>query len=583
MKKKNYFIEIVIRNIHYFVAFIILSYGLSSLVVRGADLISEAINDMLAEQAVDITALSITTLKLIIISMVFAFIKTVCGNMFSIRIQKELKELTVKNLALVKMSYIENNSGVLITKLTSDIGNMGELFSEIVPEIFQYTVTIITLGISIIIIDFRLMIGIILCYPIVLLISNKIAIKLKILAKNRRSKYDELTEAAQDAVSGIVVERAFSLYDVLNKKIDGIAEDILKNEYARNRIQAVSNGIENIMKWLPNMICTIFALAEVLSGNLSIGELVAFQVLLAKLLTPIGELPFRINDARELLVSMRRINDLMDAPKETGGIRIPEECYKGQNTITLENLSFWYDANPDRKILDMLNVSFEKGKITAIVGSSGAGKSTLFKILCGFELAKEGSYKFMGQNFDEFHLDAARTQIGIVTQNVFLFPDTIAENVSFGNRSASNELIESACKAACIHDYIVSLPEGYDTVVGERGANMSGGEKQRISIARALLKNAPVLLMDEPTSALDAGTETAITNVLTADELKKNKTIIIIVHRLSTIVNADKIIVMDQGKVVETGTHKELIDMDGIYAGLYKKETMHHQEVCHEA
>ncbi|MCH5345172.1 MAG: ATP-binding cassette domain-containing protein [Acetatifactor sp.] len=189
----------------------------------------------------------------------------------------------------------------------------------------------------------------------------------------------------------------------------------------------------------------------------------------------------------------------------------------------------------------------------------------------------------MGQNFDEFHLDAVRAQIGIVTQNVFLFPDTIAENVSYGNRAASNELIKSACKAACIHDYIESLPEGYDTVVGERGANMSGGEKQRISIARALLKNAPILLMDEPTSALDAGTETAITNVLTADELKKNKTIIIIAHRLSTIVNADKIIVMDKGKVVETGTHKELVVMDGIYSGLYKKETIHHQEVCHEA
>lgn len=581
MKRKNYFVGIVTRNIHYFIAFIILSYGLSALVVRGADLISESINNMLLDQTVDITALSITTLRLILISMVLAFIKTVSGNMFSIRIQKEFKEMTVKNLALVKMNYVENNSGALITKLTSDIGNMGELFSEIVPEIFQYAVTIITLSVSIIMMDFRLMLGIVLCYPIVLFISSKIAKKLKALAKNRRSKYDELTEAAQDAVSGIVVERAFHLYDVLNKKINDIAEDILKNEYARNRIQAISNAIENLMKWLPNIICTIFALAEVLSGNLSIGELVAFQVLLTKIVTPIGELPFRINDGREMFVSMRRINDLLDAPKETGGTQIPEENYKGQNTITLENVSYWYDTNPDRKILDMLNVSFEKGKITAIVGSSGAGKSTLFKILCGFEKPKEGSYKFMGKNFGDLDLDAARTQIGIVTQNIFLFPDTIAENVSYGNIAVSNTLIEDACKAACIHDYIESLPEGYDTLVGERGANMSGGEKQRISIARALLKNAPILLMDEPTSALDAGTETAITNVFTAEELKKNKTIIIIAHRLSTIINADKIIVMDKGKVVETGTHKELIDMDGIYASLYKKETIH-KEVCYE-
>lgn len=581
MKKKKYFVGVVARSIHFFIVFIILSYGLSSLVVRGADLISEAINDMLAEQTVNIIALSITTLRLILISMLLAFIKTVSGNLFSIQIQKEFKEMTVKNLAQVKLDYVENNSGSLITKLTSDIGNIQELFSEIVPEIFQHTVTIITLSVSIIMMDFRLMLGIILCYPLVLFISSKIAERIKALAKSRRSKYDKLTEAAQDAVSGIVEVRAFHLYDVLNKRINDVAEDILKNEYARNRIQAISYAIANIMKWLPNVICTIFALAEVLSGKLSIGELVAFQVLLSKIVTPISELPFRINDAREMIVSMRRIEELMSAPKEKSGTWMPEENYKGQDTITLENVSFWYDINPDRKILDMLNVSFEKGKITAIVGSSGAGKSTLFKILCGFETPKEGIYKLMGKNFGELNLDAARAQIGIVTQHVFLFPDTIAENVSFGNRAVSNDLIKDVCKAACIHDYIESLPEGYDTLIEESGANMSGGEKQRISIARALLKNAPILLMDEPTSALDAGTEDAVINVFTAEELMKNKTIVIIAHRLSTIINADKIIVMDRGKVVETGTHKELIDMAGIYASLYKKEIMH-QEVCHE-
>lgn len=581
MKKKNHFAGIVTGSIHFFLIFIILSYCLSALVVRGAGLISEAVNDMLADRAVDIAALSITTLRLILISMVLAFLKTISGNMFSIRIQKELKEMTVKNLASVKMSYVENNAGALITKLTSDIGSLGELFSEIVPEIFQYAVTIITLSVSIIMMDFRLMLGILLCYPVVLFISSKIAERLKKLAVNRRGKYDELTEAAQDAVSGIVVERAFLLYDVLNKRINAIAEDILQNEYARNRIHAVSYAIESLMKWLPNIICTLFALAEVLSGNLSIGELVAFQVLLTKIVAPIGELPFRINDAREMLVSMRRVNELINAPKETGGTQMPEEDYKGQNTITLENVSYWYDTNPDRKVLDTLNVSFEKGKITAIVGSSGAGKSTLFKILCGFEVPKQGRYLFMGKQFGDLDLDAARAKIGIVTQNVFLFPDTIAENVSYGNGTASNALIEDVCKAACIHDYIKSLPDGYDTLVGERGAKMSGGEKQRISIARALLKNAPILFMDEPTSALDAGTETAIASVFTAEGLKKNKTIVIIAHRLSTIINADKIVVMDKGKVVETGTHQELIDMDGIYANLYKKEGIQ-QEVCYE-
>jgi len=569
LKKKKYFVGMTLRNIHFFAVFILLSYFLSRIVVYGAGLISDAIDRMLFGKNVDVLNLSVTTCILILISMLLAFLKTVSGNMFSIRIQKECREMTVKSLSAVKMSYIESNSGALITRLTSDIGDLGELFSEIMPEIFQYTVTIFTLSISIIMLDFRLILGIGLCYPMVLFISGRISKRINALAKKRRGKYDELTEAAQDAVSGIVVERSFGLYKVLNRRIDDIAEDILKNEYARNRIQAVSNAISNLLKWLPNVICFVFALMEVFSGNLSVGELMAFEVLFAKITDPISELPFRINDAREMMVSMNRVNDLLNAPKEEGGVLTPREDYDGQDAIVLENVSYWYDSNPDRKILDGLNLTFEKGKTTAIVGSSGAGKSTLFKILCGFETPGEGKYLLMGQDFSELDIGAAREKIAIVTQNVFLFPDTVAENVAYGNSEVQAEKIENVCRAACIHDYIKSLPDGYETVVGERGANMSGGEKQRLSIARALFKDTPIVLMDEPTSALDAGTEAAVANAFLED-----KTIIIIAHRLSTIISADKIAVMEHGKIVETGTHRELLELGGVYAGLYAKETI---------
>lgn len=571
--KKKYFVGMTFRNIHFFAVFIILSYFLSGIVVYGTGLISDAIDRMLLSEIVDVLKLSVTTCMLILISMLLAFFKTVSGNMFSIRIQRQCRELTVKSLQTVKLGYIEKNSGTLITRLTSDIGDVGDLFSEIIPDIFQYAVTIITLSISIIIMDFRLILGIGLCYPIVLFISGRISKIINALAKKRRGKYDELTGAAQDAISGIAVERAYGLYKVLNQRIDNIAEDILKNEYARNRIQAVSNAISNLLRWLPNVVCFVFALMEVFSGNLSVGELLAFEVLFAKITDPISELPFRINDAREMLVSLNRIDDILNAPKESGGVQILNADYSGKNVIVLENASYWYDTNPDRRILDGLNLVFEKGKTTAIVGSSGAGKSTLFKLLCGFETLREGKYLFMGQDFSKLDIGAAREKIAIVTQNVFLFPDTVAENVAYGKSVASIKEIEEACREACIHDYIKSLPDGYETMVGERGANMSGGEKQRLSIARAILKDAPIILMDEPTSALDTGTETAVTNAL--DELRKvkeDKTIIIIAHRLSTIINADRIVVMEHGKIVETGTHRELLERGGVYAGLYARE-----------
>lgn len=573
MKTKNHIAGIALRNIYFFIIFIILSYCLSEVTVRGASMIAEAVNQLISGEAVDIRGLGGSALTLILIAVAVAFVKYVSGSMFAIRIQKECRETAAISLSSAKAGYIENSSGMLITVITSDIAEVEVLFSEILPEIFYNTIMIITLSISIIMMDLKLMLGIVICYPPVLFISGRISENINALAKKRRNKYDDLTKAAQDAVLGITIERSFGLYDVLNERINIISEDILKNEYVRNRIQAISNAIETLMKWLPNVICTIIALTEVFEGKLTIGELMAFEVLFTKIAAPVSELPFRINDAREAMVSVRRINALINAPKEEGGTCMPDCAYSGTNAIILDNVSYQYDINPDRKILDKLSLSFEKGKTTAIVGSSGAGKSTLFKILCGFESPDEGEYRLMGEDFHRLNLDAARAQIAIVPQNAFLFPATIAENVSYGRDGASDELIEKACKTARIHEYITTLPKGYETMLGERGVNMSGGERQRICIARALLKDAPVILMDEPTSALDDATQAEITNILESKEFKKDKTIIIIAHRLSTVMNADKIIVLDKGRAAETGTHEELADRGGIYAALYKRES----------
>ena len=575
MKEKNVFIRLAGKNLHLFLVFIILSYVLSAIVVRGANLIADAVNQMLDSEVVDIKHLIIVTTILIIVSMILAFVKKVCGDLFSIRIQKECRELAVSSIINAEYEYVRQNSGALITKLTADIGEAGELFSEIIPEVFQSAVSIITLSAAIFLMDFRLLIGILVCYPIVLFISDRISKRVNELAKKRKGRYDELTNAANDAISGIAVERSFCLYDVLNKRIDAIAEDILKNEYIRNRYQAAANAAQNLIKWLPNVCCLVIALIEVLEGNLSVGELMAFTVLFTKISSPMSELPFRINDGRELLVSVRRINDVINAPKENSGTYEFRGEYKSDDIISVNNLTYWYKSNPEKKVLNCLNLTFEKGRTTAVVGASGAGKSTLFKILCGFERPEEGVYKLFGTNFEKWKLCEARRQLAVVPQNVFLFPDTIAENVAYGNQNVKREDIEKACEEAGIHEFIMSLPDGYETVVGERGANLSGGEKQRISIARAFLKNAPVILLDEPTSALDTNTEAVISRALEQGLLKNKNTVIVIAHRLSTIKNADKIVVLDNGSVAESGTHEELMRLNGIYSGLYAKEVLH--------
>lgn len=221
-----------------------------------------------------------------------------------------------------------------------------------------------------------------------------------------------------------------------------------------------------------------------------------------------------------------------------------------------------------RKIFDELSISIEKGKTTAIVGGSGEGKTTLFKILCGFYKHQQGTYSLFGINFHDWDLNDARSMFSLVSQNVFLFPGTIYENVAYGKKGATKDEIIDACKMANIHDFIMKLPQGYETMTGERGVKLSGGECQRISIARAILKNAPI--QDEPTSSVDVTTEQMIQGAI--DNISKQKTVIIIAHRLSTIQNADTILVFDNGKLAEQGNHQDLLQKKGKYADLYRNE-----------
>ena len=285
-----------------------------------------------------------------------------------------------------------------------------------------------------------------------------------------------------------------------------------------------------------------------------------------------SELPFKINDGRELLISIKRINEIMAAPKEHSGTYCgnASDLSKTESVICFKDVSFWYNSNREKRIFDKLNIDIKKGTTTAIVGSSGVGKSTLFKIICGLEKVREGDYYLYKQNFRNWNLTAARKEIALVSQNVFLFADTIFSNITYGMDDVSIEAVIDACKAACIHDYIITLPDGYQTFIGENGVNLSGGQRQRLTIARAFLKSSSILLLDEPTSALDVKTEEAINRII--ETRKNNQTVIIIAHRLSTIRNADDIIVLHKGKVAERGCHFELLGKEGLYSKLYNNE-----------
>ena len=284
------------------------------------------------------------------------------------------------------------------------------------------------------------------------------------------------------------------------------------------------------MQWIPNIICVSYAYVLVKQGSLSIGELLVFILIQDRFVKAFIDLPFSIVDAKEHLVCIKRIEDILNETEETSGEE--KTIISEADTIVFEKVSFQYENN--KRIL------------------------------------KEVSFSLFGRNYCEWNLQIARDFIALVSQNVILFPTTIYENVRYGKWEASKDEIVEACKNAKIHEFIMGLPEKYDTLVGEKGILLSGGERQRISIARAFLKNAPILLLDEPTSAIDIRTEKEIQEAI--DKLSQNKTCLTIAHRLSTIENADLIYVIKDGEIIENGTHSGLMNRKGYYFKLHEMD-----------
>jgi len=423
-------------------------------------------------------------------------------------------------------------------------------------------------------------------YPLVLVVSNYSSKRMANLAKNRWKKIDVLNAAAYDNIQGIVVGRSFNLMNVMKKKIFDANDELLQFEFKRNRMSSVAWILQSIINWLPNIILATLALMRVLSGIITVGEMTYFVLMLDRIIHPMSELPGLFNTARENGVSIQRLEEIMNQENEPSGDydgngsekeyeNGPEdECEKpyvasGETVIEFVNVDFSYkDDNP---VLKDVSFNIKVGQNIAFVGCSGEGKSTIFKLLCGFYKKQQGSYILQGRDFEEWNLDAARNLYSLVSQSVFLFPGTIAENVLYGRKGATLEEIQEACKMANIHEFILSLPQQYDTLAGERGARFSGGERQRISIARAFLKNAPILLLDEPTSAIDVGTEDLIKGAI--ERISKGRTVITIAHRLSTIENADIIMVLSKGEIAESGTNEELLATKGIYYNLYNAQS----------
>ncbi|MBQ7920172.1 MAG: ABC transporter ATP-binding protein, partial [Lachnospiraceae bacterium] len=370
------------------------------------------------------------------------------------------------------------------------------------------------------------------------------------------------------AVSGILVLRSFGIEEVFRNRMHVAAQELVENEEKRTQISNTAIVIRKVVQWLPNIMSAVYAVYLVSRGEISLGGLVAFILILNKFVDAFIGLPFCMVDASAGVVSVKRVEEILNADEEKNG---------AENTSLDTDVAIYFDKvdfgyTEEKQVLHKLSFEVKQGENVAFVGESGGGKSTIFHVLCGFYPKTSGQYQLLGRNIEDWNMESLREQISLVSQNVFLFPTTIEENVGYGKSDATHEEIVEACKKAEIHEFIMTLPQGYQTLVGERGAILSGGQKQRISIARAILKDAPILLLDEPTSALDVETESNIQDAINA--VMEGRTCITIAHRLSTVVNADKIMVLKQGRVVESGTHEQLMELGQEYAKMYGEGTV---------
>lgn len=407
--------------------------------------------------------------------------------------------------------------------------------------------------------------------PFFILLTTKVTNPVRQISGQLQEKLAEVNNVTQDALAGAEVVKAFNLQETMEERYgDNLAGTVsnglrLARQQTWVRLTSLAAGL------LPLMVPLILGGWFAITGRITPGTLLAFLLLLNSVTHPLQRMPQAMSGHQKAMASLDRVHQLIDEPLER---KDGEEFGNGQDVILeAKELVFGYDNG---EVLKGLSFELRRGETVALVGPSGTGKSTVFKLLTGFYPPGSGTVSIYSKPLEQWNLAAARNQMAVVSQDTFLFPGTIAENISLGKPGADREEIVEAAQQANAHEFIQQFPDGYDHVLTERGANLSGGQRQRLAIARAILLDAPILLLDEATSALDTESERLVQDAL--DKMAASRTTLVIAHRLSTIRNADRILVIDAGRIVESGTHQELLDQGGLYRQLYLKQFSNNTE-----
>lgn len=505
---------------------------------------------------------------LFIIKFILGYIVGYYGHIMGIKIETDMRRDLYKKFQEMDYQYYDDKkTGELMTNLTTHLHDVSEMSHHAPEDLFISTVMIIGSFIILSYIDLQLT-AIIFCF-VTMVIIYSIFRRKKMLEgfRQARNAQGELNSITESSLTGIRLTKAFNNEDMEIEKFEKI-NHLYYNARKRTfkEIGLFSTGNEFFMN-ITNLAVLVFGAIFIHNNKIDYIDLTTYFLYINFLIKPIARLT---NSMEQLQQGFSGIEKFYRIMQVTPHIKSPENAihkkdFKGE--IEFKNVNFQYEHSNNKYILQNFNLKIESGKKIALVGETGVGKSTISKLIPRFYDVISGEVLVDGINVKRYDLDDLRSAIGHVQQDVFIFYGSIRENIKYGRLDATDQEIEEAAKKARIHDFIVSQEEGYDTLLGERGINLSGGQIQRIAIARLFLKNPKILILDEATSSLDNITETLIQEAL--DELSKNKTTITIAHRLSTVKNADEIVVIGNNGIIERGTHQELIRNNNYYAKLY--------------
>ena len=513
-----------------------------------------------------IVVFGLALLALYFIKMMLNYFIQYEGHMMGVYMQARMRTDMFAHLETLPYSFYDTHeTGKIMSRMTNDLFEVSELAHHGPENIIISVLSIVFAFIYLSTIDIWLTLIIFACVPFLLVISYSLRKKMRQAFRDTRTAVAEINASMESSISGIRVTKAFTNADKEKEKFEvgnGKFQKARQAAYsAMGRFHSGNTFVTDVF----NVVVLIAGGFFLYSGAIRFGDYSAFIVSINMFIGPVMTLINFMEQLENGVTGFERFCEIMDEPPEQDA---PDAVDAGtlQGHIELRNVSYAYDE--DRNVLREVSLDIEKGKKFALVGPSGGGKTTICHLIPHFYNVESGEILLDGREIHTLTMESLRRNIGIVQQDIYLFNDSMRENIRYGKLDATEEEIVAAAKMANIHDYIMSLPNGYDTQIGERGVRLSGGQKQRLSIARVFLKNPPILILDEATSALDNTTEILIQQAL--DKLCEGRTTLVVAHRLSTIKNADEIAVVDDGRIVEQGTHEQLMARHGVYEELYQ-------------